>query len=352
MAVTRASSSPRTRSRTSASASSSASSSTSTPRSWRVRSGNSGALEVKHATLYPRTVALGFRGTKFAASSVQPSNSSCLGCVPCNRRKKRIFRIIGPLPPNILAQPVLQELFEARAELYPNATAGALVLAPIPAPAFAPISASAAYHAPTVVGEVADEMVLERSASPQTPIRQTRQGQTLRFEYGGYGHVHYSPDGHILPRSNSSHSNVLLNDSNDEEELQYPPDVTFDVGTPVILFAWHNSMEPPIQTKVYPCLDPTGSIRIGQVILQDFQQSLHAMGLPVGSEIQRFLDVSSYWSSLDAWTNPIPIFGRNKLQKKYCKGMGGREAADQSLVYIKTVGVDITPPDHFIELLT
>lgn len=92
-------------------------------------------------------------------------------------------------------------------------------------------------------------------------------------------------------------------------------------------------MEPPIQTKVYPRLDPTGSIRIGQVFLQDFQQSLHAMGLPVGSEIQRFLDVSSYWSSLDAWTNPIPIFGRNKV------------------IYIKTVGVDITPPDHFIELL-
>lgn len=180
----------------------------------------------------------------------------CLGCVPCNRRKKRIFRIIGPLPPDILAQPVLQELFEARAELYPNATAGAPVLAAIPAPASAPISAPAACessssglltssktssdHAPTVVGEVADEMVLERSASPQTPIRQTRQGQTLRFEYGGYGHVHYSPDGHIIPHSNSSHSNVLLNDSNDEEELQYPPDVTFDVGTPVVLFAWHN----------------------------------------------------------------------------------------------------------------
>lgn len=64
MAVTRASSSPRTRSRTSASASSSASSSTSTPHSRRMRSGNSGALEVKHAVLYPRTVALGFRGTK------------------------------------------------------------------------------------------------------------------------------------------------------------------------------------------------------------------------------------------------------------------------------------------------
>ncbi|KAJ6563163.1 hypothetical protein B0H10DRAFT_2239629 [Mycena sp. CBHHK59/15] len=195
------------------------------------------------------------------------------------------------------------------------ATTPTPVLTPAPTPTPAPMPAPAPV--------AAEEAAIERSTSPQTPIR------ALHFDYRGYsGGIHYSPEGYIVP-STHSQPNVLFSDSDDEEgELQY-----LDVCTPVLLFAWYNSDEPPIQTMVYPRLDQPGTLCIGEVILQDFREGLHALGLPVGSQIQRFLDVMDYWSSIDVWTNPIPVFGRNKV------------------IYIKTVGIDITPPDHFFELL-
>ncbi|KAJ6620868.1 hypothetical protein B0H10DRAFT_1037400 [Mycena sp. CBHHK59/15] len=161
----------------------------------------------------------------------------CGGCLWCNkRRKRRVFQIVDPLPPDILAQPLLKELFDARAELYGTASHAATAPAPAPlasvhAPAPAPMPATTPTPAltpaptptpaplPAPAPVAAEEAAIERSTSPQTPIR------ALHFDYRG---THSQP-------------NVLVSDSDDEEgELQYPPDVTLDVCTPVLLFAWYN----------------------------------------------------------------------------------------------------------------
>ncbi|KAJ6618957.1 hypothetical protein B0H10DRAFT_1947168 [Mycena sp. CBHHK59/15] len=193
-------------------------------------------------------------------------------------------------------------------------------------------------------GLVAEEAAIERSTSPQTPIR------ALHFDYRGYsGGIHYSPEGYIGP-STHSQPNVLVSDSDDEEgELQYPrtllwmsaPQFCYLPGTMYV----HSSYPYLLTHQNYPERRATypndGLSTLGSAWDPPYWRG-HPAGLqggplcagtPVGSQIQRFLDVTDYWSSIDVWTNPIPVFGRNKV------------------IYIKTVGIDITPPDHFFELL-
>ncbi|KAJ6594978.1 hypothetical protein B0H10DRAFT_2090356 [Mycena sp. CBHHK59/15] len=285
MVLTRSSSSPRTRSHI---ASSSSLPTSSSPR--RVRSGNSIALEVKHAHLYPLTVALGFKGTKamkkralfrcgrnysprpladlprdhqghdlgipimntgrksrndlVAGSWVQV----CGGCFWCNKHRKRhVFQIVDllshsstpstPLPPDILAQPLLKELFDARAELYGTASHAATA----PAPAhLAPVHGEADFPpllsvyetllapAPAPMPETTPTPALTPAPTPTpAPMPAPVPGEPSFFLY-------------IVP-SMHSQPNILVSDSDDEEgELQYPLDVTLDVCTPVLLFSWYN----------------------------------------------------------------------------------------------------------------
>ncbi|KAJ6604085.1 hypothetical protein B0H10DRAFT_2229421 [Mycena sp. CBHHK59/15] len=74
----------------------------------------------------------------------------------------------------------------------------------------------------------------EHSATPATPAR-----RTLHFDYGGYGGLHYSPDGHIV--APSSNSTTLINDSDSDDDipdLQSPGGITWDLCTPVALCLW------------------------------------------------------------------------------------------------------------------
>lgn len=92
--------------------------------------------------------------------------------------------------------------------------------------------------------------------------------------------------------------------------------------------------EHPIMMMVNPRLDRprTQTVPVGDVVLADFKDALRNLGFPCYQNIQRFLDIPDGWVS-NHWESQIPIFGRNKV------------------IYIKTYDVDITPPDHYIELL-
>ncbi|KAJ7448858.1 hypothetical protein B0H11DRAFT_2247497 [Mycena galericulata] len=250
----------------------------------------------------------------------------CEGCdvAVCSKEKPRFFNVVGPLPPHIRSLAPLEKLFRARAELWPKRRTRTAKKPTFPPPSPSPSPSPTPSPEPREASplfEVEDAMA-GRSASPQTPPPH----RTLHFDYGGYGTYHYSPVGDILVPTSVSDSRprVLVEDSDSDEEgeLQYPPgpgNVILDICMPVVLFACHVS-------------PPPGSINIGDVILEDFRLGLEAVGLPVGTEIQRFLDAANHWTST-TWDAPIPIFGRNKV------------------IYIRTLGVHVTPPDHFYELL-
>ncbi|KAJ6552370.1 hypothetical protein B0H10DRAFT_2202074 [Mycena sp. CBHHK59/15] len=390
MVVTRASSSPRTsprsRSSRSSGASSCSSSSSAPPAALSSASARRRRLEAKHTQLYPTTARLGIRGTKAVKRRIVqrrileklelfspyppedlalPYNHQghrltamrlrsgytqndrwfagsyhqvCTGCPRCVT-KKRVFVRVDPLPHHILEQPELKALFDARTELYPTTggtttasipTAPSPSPSPSPAPAPSPPASPSPVPAPLPADPAAKEA--ELPIPPHTPMR-----QTLHFHYGGYGGVdaHYSPAGEIL---------VPDSDSNDPiGDLQYPPtepiEIALDVCTPVLLIAWYlnadTSCTNTICTMVYPRAkedeNPFTACIIANLVLQDFLDSLEARGLPHGSQIQRFLDATSHWVPA-CWDDEIPIFGRNRV------------------IYIRTVGLDVTPPDHFVEL--
>jgi hypothetical protein len=83
---------------------------------------------------------------------------------------------------------------------------------------------------------------------------------------------------------------------------------------------------------LHPRADESPSFRVGELILADYGDELEAMGVSSGVQLERYLDSVDSWSSIP-WTRGIPVFGRNKV------------------VFLRTVGLDITPPDHFIDLL-
>jgi hypothetical protein len=83
---------------------------------------------------------------------------------------------------------------------------------------------------------------------------------------------------------------------------------------------------------LHPRADESPSFRVGELILADYGDELEAMGVTSGVQLERYLDSVDSWSSIP-WTQGIPVFGKNKV------------------VFLRTVGLDITPPDHFINLL-
>ncbi|KAJ7113876.1 hypothetical protein C8R44DRAFT_881445 [Mycena epipterygia] len=158
--------------------------------------------------------------------------------------------------------------------------------------------------------------------------------RTLHFDYGGYGGAHYSSDGYIIRRSPSSSTSSVNNESDDDGifgELQYPADVTLDMCTPVLLFAWYDTDKPPIQMTIQPRLQGLSGVCHGEIVLQDFQRGLEAVGLPVDIAIERFMDATDHWVITD-WARAIPIYAHNRV------------------IYIKALGLEVTPPNHFIKL--
>lgn len=83
---------------------------------------------------------------------------------------------------------------------------------------------------------------------------------------------------------------------------------------------------------VHPRENKSDPFVVGVVVLEDFREGLEAKGLPVGSEIQRFVDGLDRWINT-TWTASIPIYGRNKV------------------IYARTRGANVTLPDHVLELM-
>ncbi|KAJ6470131.1 hypothetical protein C8R47DRAFT_1222764 [Mycena vitilis] len=330
------------------------------------------SLEAKHAQLYPATARLGIRGAKtFKRSTVRdmvhkglkdrsplppndlrlPSNYGghnlsgfllatgyqsrdrtkaggyyqvCRGCAACSRaRRRRVFQRTPPLSADILAQPELQLLFDARDELYPTPRVSNQQSAAeaTPSPRLSPSPS------PTLVLSSSPSPELQRSPSLPPPLH---QGQTLHFDYGGYGGAHYSSTGEILaPRSEAS--DLDLDDLRYPSVQPEPQQPVFDVAVPILLIAWYSTGADPIIILVHPRAN-ANSVHVGELMLTDYRDALAGLGLASTTKIERFLDVSDHWIPME-WEYRMPIYGRNRV------------------IYIRAEGVHVTPPDHFLDLL-
>ncbi|KAJ7801738.1 hypothetical protein B0H14DRAFT_3782437 [Mycena olivaceomarginata] len=111
-------------------------------------------------------------------------------------------------------------------------------------------------------------------------------------------------------------SSLTLFDDDDDMELQYPP--TLELNFPVAVFIWINKSNQPI----YQLLAP-----------RERDVALEAAGLPDGCILQRYIDPTGDWIEFD-WDNPIELYLSNRI------------------LYLRLYGLDITPPDHILELFT
>ncbi|KAJ7933209.1 hypothetical protein B0H13DRAFT_1856243 [Mycena leptocephala] len=319
-----------------------------------------------HVLLYPVTTSLGITGNKTqkrrevnarlhallavhspfpSPSAVLPSNHQghdlsgpllntsiepgsyrqvYLGCpqAPCppadrSARQKRagykpkIFFIRRGLPPHILKSGMLGRLARAKAELQP-----------VPRGTIAPVPVA---------------LSLPMPADPTPP--QWR----LNFDYGGYGGVHYSPDGHIIDRSANANtadddSDIEIlpaleypsSDSDDETENEPIPVITqeedtdkrpIDLTVPVALIAWHDNNADPMSMWAYPRINnrtgrPASSFRLGEV-----------------SHVERYIDGVDRWITVPWSTVTIQIFG-----------------ACNRTIYLRNPGITVTAPAHVLEL--
>ncbi|KAJ7658402.1 hypothetical protein DFH06DRAFT_1327687 [Mycena polygramma] len=202
------------------------------------------------------------------------------------------------------------------------------ISAPIPRSAPLPTIPTAPSPSPSPPPASPASISAEQPEPPHIPLH-----QTLHFHYGGYGGVdaHYSPAGEILT-SHQSESDDPIGD------LQYLPEIALDLCTPVLLVVFYENAEDgcvhTFYTMVYPRDTPEEdlfSCTVGTLVLDDFLNGLEAKGVPTNAPIERFLDATNTWVRAD-WKDNIPIYGRNRV------------------FYIRTLGLHITPPDHFLEL--
>ncbi|KAJ6560720.1 hypothetical protein B0H10DRAFT_2368155 [Mycena sp. CBHHK59/15] len=309
MVVTCASSSPRTsprsRSSRSSGASSCSSSSSAPPAALCSASACRRRLEAKHTQLYPTTARLGIRGTKAIKRRI------------VQRRILEKLELFSPYPPEDLALPYNHQghrltSMRLRSGYTQNdrwfagsyhqvySTAPSPSPSPSPAPAPSPPASPSPVPAPLPADPAAKEA--ELPIPPHTPMH-----QTLHFHYG------------VPPTE--------------------PIEIALDVCTPVLLIAWYlnadTSCTNTICTMVYPRAkedeNPFTACIIANLVLQDFPRQPGSQG-------------SSSWLSDPALPrrhqslgpclldDEIPIFGHNRV------------------IYIRTVGLDVTPPDHFVEL--
>ncbi|KAJ7694963.1 hypothetical protein B0H14DRAFT_2650775 [Mycena olivaceomarginata] len=188
------------------------------------------------------------------------------GCLPANRNGKRggktaVFCIRAGLPLHTLQSGMLGRLARARAELQPVSRAAAraaraagattnVTVSTLPPSSSPSISASSRATTPdasisTLSHDNAPDAPIvshaidtEHATAPSTPRRRSLTGF-----FGGYGGVHYSPEGYIInhsadhddavrffdlarkkaPLGSESGTNTLSNASDSDASLQYPP---------------------------------------------------------------------------------------------------------------------------------
>ncbi|KAJ7126661.1 hypothetical protein C8R46DRAFT_1145835, partial [Mycena filopes] len=196
---------------------------------------------------------------------------------------------------------------------------------------------------------------MEASPTPQTP----RRYDPLRYHAGGYGGIHYSPEGNILvaPAPTRDAEESLFEDDHRMSalpELEYPEtaagsdidnddnmsqsavssiaasaflnDRAIDLTNPVFVFAWCHGIAAPLVLPAYPRLR-AGSVH-GHVLLSDLKTAMRRSGFPIDERIERTLSFESRsWVSVE-WDHEIPVFGRDQV------------------MYLKNPGVEVTLPDH------
>ncbi|KAJ7681461.1 hypothetical protein B0H14DRAFT_3535702 [Mycena olivaceomarginata] len=282
-----------------------------------------------------------------------------------------LFFITQPLPDHILSLPNISQLFAARRELY-TVTRQRARRTTLPSSRSSPSPPSPSDSDDEDRVAVSDGGDLDSGedtndgiAVPETHELALQQPlPALRFYNGGYGGVHYSPDGHILPcvaaavfrtpspvlgnihqrdspqvlRSPSAEvgnrsSSLTLFDDDDDMELQYPP--TLELNFPVAVFIWINESKQPIYQLFAPRGRDVGESECirGKLVLGDYQTALEAAGLPIGCILQRYIDPTGDWIEFD-WDKLIELYLSNRA------------------LYLRLYGLDITPPDHILELFT
>ncbi|KAJ7303095.1 hypothetical protein DFH08DRAFT_825946 [Mycena albidolilacea] len=301
------------------------------------------------------------------------------GCLPANRKGKRggktaVFCIRAGLPLHTLQSGMLGRLARARAELQPvsraaawaaraagattNTSPSSSVTASTLPPSSSP-SISASSRATTPDASIS---TLSHDNAPDAPIVSHAAGAAIDTEhatapstprhrgltgfFGGYGGVHYSPEGYIINHSadhddamqaSNSHPRTtiwrtLLIQTIDVEDIDTR---TLDLTTPVYLIAWDDALFRPIRILAHPRINEADSdpFRIGEVVLQDYEAEFVARGFAVRSHIQRYLSPGKgLWITAPWSTYSIPIHGLNRV------------------IYLRNEGVNVTPPGHVLEL--
>ncbi|KAJ7852521.1 hypothetical protein B0H14DRAFT_2580928 [Mycena olivaceomarginata] len=285
------------------------------------------------------------------ATSEQDAGSHyqlCRGCGPpgslrgCDGSRRKIFFITQPLPGHILSLPNISQLFAARRELYTvvkqrarRTTLPSSRSSPSP-----PSPSDSDSDDGVVVSDGSDPDGGEDTndiAVPATPVLALQQPlPALRFYNGGYGGVHYSPDGRILPcvaapvfrtpspvlgnihqrdspqvlrppsaEVGNRSSSLTLFEDDDDTELYYTP--SLELHFPVAVFIWINKLLAPRERDV----GDSECIR-GKLVLRDYQTALQAAGLPNRCILQRYIDPTGDWIEFD-WDNPIELYLSNRI---------------------------------------
>ncbi|KAK6989011.1 hypothetical protein R3P38DRAFT_3227947 [Favolaschia claudopus] len=311
-------------------------------------------------------------------STVRPGRQrqTCVGdeCADpdCVRRRHEgrptTFEIKPALPRHVLEAGRLGDLLRAREELLPKkrknsdspsstqATVASSPSPPSPSPSHVPVTGAGSSTAAFPEHEL-------QAAAAAPPPQLLPPLERLRFFNGGYGGAAvYSPDGYYTPPQGA----VAGDDgaSISDYELGYPedahqssPDIIFDsdddaeyvgdhrsqdVNKPVYLFVWdHNTpATKPIIVPAFPrATEDESPFCRGEVLLRDVREALRDEKFSIEENIQRCYeggwrnDEGFRWSTISFKRGALKIYGTNKV------------------IYLRNVGVDVTPPDHHLELL-
>ncbi|KAJ7901473.1 hypothetical protein B0H13DRAFT_1882985 [Mycena leptocephala] len=274
----------------------------------------------------------------------------CMGCPKCPAKKK-IFFIVPGLPLDVLQSGILGRLARARAELMPiprlQISTASISVSPASSPSPSAPTAVSPSHTASPLPASSPLAPSSRATTPEaeTPARATPVHDPLRFDFGGYGGLHYSPEGNILFSAATTAADIDMS-SDDGLELQYPSEAQpqppsaqdnriLDLTNPVHIFSWDIDGFPPIQIVAYPRIpqdDEAHRFRVGEVVLEEYRAVLEAAGFAVQSHIQRYLAPSNIWVTVPWSTYTVSVYGPN------------------TIVYLRNPGMDVTVPDHVLEL--
>ncbi|KAK6996873.1 hypothetical protein R3P38DRAFT_3287177 [Favolaschia claudopus] len=252
------------------------------------------------------------------------------------------YEVKPALPADVLQTGRLGELLGAREELSPRKRS-----APSSTQATVASSSSAPPSPPSPQGSPAPSSSVAKQGD-QSALPDLQPLNRFHFHNGGYGgFTFFSPDGQIVYSNN--------NDASSEYELGYPESDTdpldesdfddeeqddrgHDLTTPVYLIVWGRPGTTPDNKPVtiigYPRIharDAGALFSVGEVVLRDVRSALRAAGIPIERKIERYYD-GNWWSSANFKDCTIQVYGTNKV------------------VYLRSVGADVTPPAHHLEL--